>query len=33
MKRGYVPDGKGVYHEEKVCKSNDKLTLCLTKDL
>ncbi len=39
MKRGYVPDGKGVYYEEKVCetnaicKNNDELTLCLVKEL
>lgn len=39
VKRGYVPDGKGVYYEEKVCKTNaicrndDELTLCLVKEL
>lgn len=39
IKRGYVPDGKGVYYEEKVCetnaacKNNDELTLCLVKEL
>lgn len=39
VKRGYVPDGKGVYYEEKVCetnavcKNNDELTLCLVKEL
>ncbi len=39
IKRGYVPDGKGVYYEEKVCKVNavckndDELTLCLIKEL
>lgn len=38
-KRGYIPDGKGVYYEEKVCetnaicKNNDELTLCLVKEL
>lgn len=38
-KRGYVPDGKGVYYEEKVCETNavckndDELTLCLVKEL
>lgn len=37
-KRGYVPDGKGVYYEEKVCetdavcKNDDELTLCLVKE-
>lgn len=39
VKRGYVPDGKGVYYEEKVCGTNavcrndDELTLCLIKEL
>ncbi len=39
VKRGYIPDGKGVYYEEKVCdinaecKNNDELTLCLVKKL
>lgn len=39
IKRGYVPDGKGVYYEEKVCETNadckndDELTLCLVKEL
>lgn len=39
IKRGYLPDGKGVYYEEKVletdaiCKNNDELTLCLIKEL
>lgn len=39
IKRGYVPDGKGVYYEEKVCatdavcKNDDELTLCLIKEL
>lgn len=38
-KRGYIPDGKGVYYEKKicetdaVCKNNDELTLCLVKEL
>lgn len=38
-KRGYIPDGKGVYYENKicetnaVCKNNDDLTLCLIKEL
>lgn len=38
-KRGYIPDGKGVYYEEKVCetddvcKNDDELTLCLVKEL
>lgn len=37
IKRGYVPDGKGVYYEEQVCTENmklvndDELTLCLVK--
>lgn len=39
IKRGYVPDGKGAYYEERVCETNaickndDELTLCLVKDL
>ncbi len=39
VKRGYIPDGKGVYYEEKVCeldapcKNDDELTLCLVKQL
>lgn len=38
-KRDYIPDGKGVYYEKKicetdaVCKNNDELTLCLVKEL
>lgn len=38
-KRGYIPDGKGVYYEGKVCKTdadcknNDELSLCLVKNL
>lgn len=38
-KRGYIPDGKGVYYEDKicgtdaVCRNNDELTLCLIKEL
>ena len=38
-KRGYIPDGKGVYYEETVCpvdavcKNDDELTLCLIKEL
>lgn len=37
--RGYVPDGAGVYYEERVlpkdeaCKNDDELTLCLVKEL
>lgn len=39
VKRGYVPNGKGAYYEEKVCETNaickndDELTLCLVKEL
>ncbi len=39
VKRGYVPDGKGAYYEEKVCETNaickndSELTLCLIKEL
>lgn len=39
IKRGYIPDGKGVYYEgricetDAICKNNDELTLCLIKEL
>lgn len=39
VKRGYLPDGKGVYYKEHVCAVNEKcynddeLTLCLIKEL
>lgn len=39
VKRGYMPDGNGVYYKEKVCetdaivKNDDELTLCLVKGL
>ena len=39
VKRGYIPDGKGMYYEGRVCetdaicKNNDELTLCLVKEL
>ena len=39
IKRGYVPDGAGVYYEQKVldlnasCRNDDELTLCLVKEL
>lgn len=39
VKRGYIPDGKGCYYEEKVCgtdapcRNSDELTLCLVKEL
>ena len=39
IKRGYIPDGKGVYYKEKVCetdavcRNDDELTLCLVKQL
>lgn len=39
IKRGYIPDGKGVYYENKicetgaVCRNDDELTLCLVKEL
>lgn len=39
IKRGYVPDGKGLYYKEKVCetdavcRNDDELTLCLVKEL
>ena len=39
VKRGYIPDGKGVYYQDRVCetdaicKNNDELTLCLIKEL
>lgn len=38
VKRGYVPDGKGAYYEERICETNaickndDELTLCLVKE-
>ena len=38
IKRGYIPDGKGVYYKEKICeadvayRNDDDLTLCLVKD-
>lgn len=38
-KRGYIPDGKGCYYEEKVCgtdavcRNSDELTMCLIKRL
>lgn len=38
-KRGYIPDGKGCYYEEKVCgtdawcRNSDELTLCMMKEL
>lgn len=38
VKRGYVPDGAGVYYEAEVlginapCKNDDELTLCLVKE-
>lgn len=38
-KRGYLPDGKGCYYEEKICgtdawcRNSDELTLCLVKEL
>lgn len=38
IKRGYIPDGKGVYYEQEICptdatcKNDDELTLCLVKD-
>lgn len=37
--RGYIPDGAGVYYEDRVlakdapCKNDDELTLCLVKEL
>ena len=39
IKRGYIPDGKGMYYKEKVCetdavcRNDDELTLCLVKEL
>ena len=39
IKRGYIPDGKGVYYKEKVCetdavcRNDDELTLWLAKEL
>lgn len=39
FRRGYIPDGKGVYYQEKVCpknapcKNDNELTLCLVKKL
>lgn len=39
IKRGYIPDGKGVYYEQEICptdaacKNDDELTLCLVKEL
>ena len=39
VKRGYIPDGKGCYYEEKVCgtdagcRNSDELTLCMVKEL
>lgn len=39
VKRGYIPDGKGVYYGETVCEENadckndDELALCLVKEL
>jgi len=39
IRRGYLPDGKGVYYRQKVCpadaecRNNDELTLCLIKNL
>ncbi len=38
-KRGYLPDGKGVYYQEQVCpenapcKNDNDLTICLIKNL
>lgn len=38
-KRGYLPDGKGCYYEDRVCgtdapcRNSDELTLCLVKKL
>lgn len=38
-KRGYIPDGKGCYYEEKVCgidaecRNSDELTICMIKAL
>ena len=39
VRRGYVPDGAGVYYEQEVlgtnapCSNDDELTLCLVKEL
>ena len=39
IKRGYIPNGKGMYYKEKicetdaVCRNDDDLTLCLVKEL
>lgn len=39
VKRGYIPDGKGLYYEQKICpidaecKNDDEMTLCLVKNL
>ena len=39
IKRGYIPDGKGVYYKEKACetdaacRNDDELTLWLAKEL
>ncbi len=39
IKRGYIPNGKGVYYKEKICETNavcrndDELALCLVKKL
>ena len=39
IKRGYIPDGKGVYYKEKICeadvayRNDDELTLYLVKEL
>lgn len=39
IKRGYIPDGNGVYYKEKIllkntiCKNDDELTLCLVKKI
>ena len=39
IKRGYVPDGAGVYYEQRVlglnekCCNDDELTLCLVKKI
>ena len=36
--RGYIPDGAGVYYEERVlpkdadCRNDDQLTICLVKE-
>lgn len=39
VRRGYVPDGKGMYYQEKIaptdaiCRNDDELTLCLIKEM